>query len=160
MSKLFIKRLSPHAVKPTMADPGAAGYDLAAAENTVVPAHGKALISTGWAIKTPDGYYSRIAPRSGLAWKNHIDVGAGVCDASYRGSVGVVLFNHASTDFKVSVGDRIAQLIVTKIDNPEVVEVDELDMTSRGTGGFGSTGLKSLTTSIPSVEEVKEASCR
>jgi dUTP pyrophosphatase len=81
------------------------------------------------------------APRSGLAVKHHIDVGAGVIDADYRGNVGVVLFNHADTDFSVSAGDRVAQLILEKIITPDVVEVDDLDATVRGAGGYGSTGV-------------------
>lgn len=82
-----------------------------------------------------------VAPRSGLAWKHSIDVGAGVVDADYRGPVGVILFNHSDVDFEVKVGDRIAQLIVEKIVTPQVVEVDDLDATVRGAGGFGSTGV-------------------
>lgn len=82
-----------------------------------------------------------IAPRSGLAWKYSIDVGAGVIDADYRGPVGVVLFNHSEVDFEVKAGDRIAQLIVQKIVTPEVEQVDDLDSTVRGSGGFGSTGV-------------------
>lgn len=144
MNKLFVKRLSPHAVLPVRVDAGAAGYDLSSAENTTVPAHGKALISTGWAMKIADGFYGRIAPRSGLAWKNHIDVGAGTVDRNFRGTVGVVLFNHSATDLVVKTGDRIAQLIITKIDNPEVVEVTDLDVTTRGSGGFGSTGTAAI----------------
>lgn len=82
-----------------------------------------------------------IAPRSGLAWKHSIDVGAGVIDADYRGPVGVVLFNHSEVDFEVKAGDRIAQLIVQKIVTPDVEKVDDLDSTVRGSGGFGSTGV-------------------
>ena len=82
-----------------------------------------------------------VAPRSGLAWKYSIDVGAGVIDADYRGPVGVILFNHSDVDFEVKVGDRIAQLIIEKIITPEVVEVEDLDSTERGVGGFGSTGV-------------------
>lgn len=81
------------------------------------------------------------APRSGLAWKHSIDVGAGVIDADYRGSVGVILFNHSDVDFKVEPGDRIAQLIIERVMMPEVVEVLDLDSTARGDGGFGSTGV-------------------
>jgi len=83
-----------------------------------------------------------VAPRSGLAWKHSIDVGAGVIDADYRGPVGVILFNHSDTDFEVKVGDRVAQLIIEKIVTPNVVtEVEDLDETVRGEGGFGSTGV-------------------
>lgn len=81
------------------------------------------------------------APRSGLAWKNSIDVLAGVVDADYRGPVGVILFNHSDTDFEVKAGDRVAQLIIEVIMKPEVVEVEDLDSTVRGAGGFGSTGV-------------------
>ena len=81
------------------------------------------------------------APRSGLAWKKHIDVGAGVIDADYRGCVGVVLFNHSAEDLEVKRGDRVAQLILERIETPPVEEVTELDDTERGAGGFGSTGV-------------------
>ncbi len=81
------------------------------------------------------------APRSGLAWKNFIDTGAGVIDSDYRGNVGVILFNHGGDDFQVKRGDRIAQLILERIFTPDVVEVEDLDATVRGAGGFGSTGV-------------------
>ena len=121
---------------------GAAGYDLCAAHDDVVPARGKALIKTDLAIMVPVGTYGRVAPRSGLAWKNSIDVGAGVIDEDYRGNVGVILFNHSETDFQVKEGDRIAQLILEKIVTADVEEVEELDESARGAGGFGSTGIK------------------
>ena len=98
---------------------------------------------TGLSISFPAGLYARIAPRSGLALKKFIDIGAGVVDSDYRGEVGVVLFNHGDQDFQVKMGDRIAQLILEKIDTPPVEEVQCLDDTVRGTGGFGSTGVKS-----------------
>ena len=98
---------------------------------------------TGLSISFPAGLYARIAPRSGLALKKFMDVGAGVVDADYRGEVGVVLFNHGDQDFEVKMGDRIAQLILEQISTPEVVEVSGLDETVRGTGGFGSTGIES-----------------
>lgn len=85
-----------------------------------------------------------MAPRSGLAWKNSIDVGAGVIDEDYRGNIGVVLFNLSDVDFNVTRGDRIAQLLLEKIITPEVVEVEELIETERGDGGFGSTGVNTV----------------
>ena len=91
-------------------------------------------------IKVPHGTYGRIAPRSGLSWKNHIDIGAGVVDEDYRGNVGVVMFNHAETEFVVKKGDRIAQLVCEKISYPEIEVLETLDNTERGEGGFGSTG--------------------
>ena len=76
-----------------------------------------------------------------MAWKNFIDVGAGVIDEDYRGEVGVILFNHSKVDFVVKTGDRIAQLIIEKITPTVIEEVKELDETDRGEGGFGSTGV-------------------
>ncbi|KAL4186042.1 hypothetical protein AMTRI_Chr09g31800 [Amborella trichopoda] len=138
---LRVKKLSTNAVLPSRASALAAGYDLHSASATVVPARRKALVPTDLSISIPPGTYARIAPRSGLAWKHSIDVGAGVIDADYRGPVGVILFNHSDTDFQVYTGDRIAQLIIEKIVTPQVVEVDDLDTTLRGVGGFGSTGV-------------------
>lgn len=106
----------------------------------VVPARGKILVKTDIQIEVPTGCYGRVAPRSGLALKNSIDVGAGVIDEDYRGNVGVILFNFSEIDFEVKKGDRIAQLICERIAHPNLVEVDTLTETARGEGGFGSTG--------------------
>ncbi|GLU04421.1 hypothetical protein SLE2022_215710 [Rubroshorea leprosula] len=138
---LKVKKLSEKAVLPSRASPLSAGYDLSSATDTKVPARGKALVPTDLSISIPEGTYARVAPRSGLAWKHSIDVGAGVIDADYRGPVGVILFNHSDVDFEVKAGDRIAQLIIEKIMTPDVVEVEDLDSTVRGAGGFGSTGV-------------------
>lgn len=92
----------------------AAGYDLHAIDAGVVPKRGKALVGTGLAFGIPEGNYGRIAPRSGLAAKNSIDVGAGVIDSDYRGEVKVLLFNFSDEDFAFNQGDRIAQLIIEK----------------------------------------------
>ena len=119
----------------------AAGFDLHSIEDTVVPARGKALVGTGLAFCIPEGNYGRIAPRSGLAVKNSIDVGAGVIDSDYRGEVKVLLFNFSDTEFKINEGDRIAQMIITKYTPTIMTEVKELDATVRGDGGFGSTGV-------------------
>ncbi|OVA04039.1 DeoxyUTP pyrophosphatase [Macleaya cordata] len=138
---LKVKKLSEKAVTPSRASPLSAGYDLSSATETKVPARGKALIPTDLSIAIPKGTYARVAPRSGLAWKHSIDVGAGVIDADYRGPVGVILFNHSDVDFEVKLGDRVAQLIIEKIMTPDVLEVEDLDSTVRGSGGFGSTGV-------------------
>ena len=137
---LRVKKLSPSAQMPTKGSPDSAGWDLKAAHETIVPARGKAIIPTDLSIAVPEGCYGRIAPRSGLSWKKHTDIGAGVIDMDYRGPVGVVIFNHADTDLKIDVGDRVAQLILEKISYADIVEVDVLDFTQRGEGGFGSTG--------------------
>ena len=89
------------------------------------------------------GNYGRIAPRSGLAAKHMIDVGAGVIDSDYRGEVKVLLFNLGEKDFEVNKGDRVAQLIIEKYTITQMTEVKELDDTVRGAGGFGSTGVSS-----------------
>ena len=135
------RRLSEFATIPVRGSALAAGYDLAAADDCVVPARGRALVSTGLSMACPEGTYGRIAPRSGLAWKNMIDTGAGVIDADYRGEVKVLLFNHEQNDFVVKRGDRVAQFILEKICTPEVVVCDDLDASVRGAGGFGSTGV-------------------
>lgn len=137
---LQVKKLSDKARLPTRGSAFAAGYDLYAAKQTVVPARGKVLVDTDISIAVPAGTYGRIAPRSGLASKHFIDTGAGVIDADYRGQVKVLLFNHAETDFEIKEGDRVAQLIIERIYTPDVVEVQELEESVRGAGGFGSTG--------------------
>jgi len=113
---------------------------MVSAVDVMVPNHGKALVATDISLAIPSGYYGRVAPRSGLAVKHFIDVGAGVIDEDYRGPVGVVLFNFGEKEFEIKKGDRIAQLILEKIITPEVEEVADLDVTKRGEGGFGSTG--------------------
>ncbi|CCE32366.1 probable dUTP pyrophosphatase [Claviceps purpurea 20.1] len=137
---LQVKKLSDKARLPTRGSAFAAGYDLYAAKQTVVPGRGKVLVDTDISIAVPAGTYGRIAPRSGLASKHFIDTGAGVIDADYRGQVKVLLFNHAEEDFQIQEGDRVAQLIIERIYTPEVVEVAELEESVRGAGGFGSTG--------------------
>jgi len=144
-STLRFKRLTENAEKPSKGSIQAAGYDLFSAYDYVVKAHGKELVKTDLQIEIPEGCYGRIAPRSGLAWKQFIDVGAGVIDCDYRGNVAVVMFNFNDTEFIVKKGDRVAQLICEKIEYPELVEVkdDSLQETERGSDGFGSTGVSS-----------------
>ncbi|RCI15613.1 hypothetical protein L249_3436 [Ophiocordyceps polyrhachis-furcata BCC 54312] len=137
---LQVKKLSDKARLPTRGSAFAAGYDLYAARETVIPARGKALVDTDISIAVPAGTYGRVAPRSGLASKNFIDTGAGVIDADYRGPVKVLLFNHADADYDVKEGDRVAQLVLERIVTPDVVEVQKLEESVRGAGGFGSTG--------------------
>ncbi|KIM67849.1 hypothetical protein SCLCIDRAFT_1209983 [Scleroderma citrinum Foug A] len=139
-TQLRVKRLSDKAKLPTRGSALAAGYDLYSAENKVIPAHGKALIDTQISLAVPLGTYGRVAPRSGLASKFMIDTGAGVVDADYRGPLFVLLYNLSDKDFEVHEGDRIAQLILERIYTPQVLEVESLEETARGTNGFGSTG--------------------
>jgi len=137
---LLVKFLTSNAKLPTRASAFSAGYDLSSVENTVVPARQRKLIKTGLSFTIPVGHYGRIAPRSGLALKKGIDVGAGVCDADYTGEVCVILFNHSDEDFVVNDGDRIAQFILEKISTPDIEIVNELCDTGRGDNGFGSSG--------------------
>jgi dUTP pyrophosphatase len=140
-----IKLLSSSALIPYQARQGDAGYDLYATESGYILPGQRALISTGIAISIPRGYYGRIAPRSGLAVKNGVDVLAGVIDHGFVGEVKVCLINldNRGEDwgvFRWSAGDRIAQLIIEKCHEVEFTVVDSLEETARGTGGFGSTG--------------------
>ncbi|KAM7224273.1 putative deoxyuridine 5-triphosphate nucleotidohydrolase [Rhypophila decipiens] len=137
---LQVEKITDKARIPTRGSADAAGYDLSAAHETTIPARGRGLVDTDLKISVPAGAYGRIAPRSGLAVKNGIQTGAGVIDADYRGPVKVLLFNHSDEDFQVTEGQRIAQLILERIYNPEVVVVEKLEESVRGAGGFGSTG--------------------
>ncbi|XP_028256781.1 deoxyuridine 5'-triphosphate nucleotidohydrolase, mitochondrial isoform X1 [Parambassis ranga] len=137
---LRFSKLSEHATTPTRGSAKAAGYDLYSAYDYTVGPMDKAIVKTDIQIAVPHGCYGRVAPRSGLAAKHFIDVGAGVVDEDYRGNVGVVLFNFNKEPFEVKKGDRVAQLVCEKICYPDLVEQGTLDETERGAGGFGSTG--------------------
>ena len=135
-----VQRVSSLAILPTKGSVHAAGYDLNSIESLVIPSKQRKLVDTGLKVSVPVGYYSRIAPRSGLSYKQGIVVFAGVIDSDYTGVVKVILYNSGDDDFVINVGDRIAQLIVTKIAEFDLVEVDDIEVTKRGDGGFGSTG--------------------
>ena len=137
---LRIKKLTYDAIIPTRGSGGAVGYDLYSTDEVVIPPTHRALIGTGVAIVLPPDVYGRVAPRSGLAVKHGIQVGAGVVDPDYTGEVKVVLFNHGDKDFEVKRGERIAQLVLERCETPDVEEIGVLEETERGTGGFGSTG--------------------
>jgi len=138
---LGIKRLTYDAIIPIRGSGASAGYDLYSVVDTVLPCQaGNALVGTGVAIILPPGCYGRVAPRSGLAVKHCIQVGAGVIDPDYTGEVKVVLFNHGDKDFEVKKGDRIAQLVLEKCETPPIEEISIVEDTGRGSDGFGSTG--------------------
>jgi dUTP pyrophosphatase len=137
---LKVKKLSPDAQLPTRGSEGAAGYDLQSIESCVILPGKRAVVATGLSFELPAGVYGRIAPRSGLAVKHGIQVGAGVVDSDYRGEVKVVLFNHDTNPYVIKPGYRIAQLILERCETPEVEEIVETSDTQRGQGGFGSTG--------------------
>jgi len=126
---------------------GAAGLDLFAAtkEDTkiIIPPRKAEMIPTGIAISVPSGYEAQIRPRSGLAAKNGITVlnSPGTIDSDYRGEILVMLINHSNKDFEILRGMRIAQMVISKIEQFNLISVDELDTTYRGKDGFGSTGI-------------------
>ena len=124
---LRVQRRSSVARLPTRGSANAARYDLYSAKAKIVRARGRALVDTQLSVAVPPGTYGRVAPRSGLASRLSIDVGAGVINADYRGVVYVLLVNHSENDFEVSVGDRIAQLLLERVSTPPVLEVWDLN---------------------------------
>ncbi len=138
-----IKLLSNEAKVPVRSNSTDAGADVFSSEDLIIGPLERKPVSTGISIEIPNGFYGRIAPRSGLAYKNGIDVLAGVVDSSYRGEIKVILFNSdKENDFEIKKGDRIAQLIIEDHFNFEFEVAEELSYTQRGSGGFGSTGIK------------------
>jgi dUTP pyrophosphatase len=137
-----LNKLDPKARVPFRANPTDAGADLYSIEDCMIQPMERKVISTGIRIKIPDGYYGRIAPRSGLAVKQGVDVLAGVVDSGYIGEIKVVLLNtDKSNTFFVKEGDKIAQLIIEDHFNFDFVEVvEDLELTDRGDKGFGSSG--------------------
>ena len=105
---------------PARGSAGATGYDLCAASNCVIPSWGKGTIEPRLVVSLPLDTYAGIAPRSGLAIRNFIDVGVGVIDLDYRGKMKAILFNHSAENFAVQIGDRIPQLILERIKTPQV----------------------------------------
>ena len=135
-----------HQQLPAYATTQSAGMDLRANLDTPVTLHPmeRRLIPTGLHIALPEGYEAQVRPRSGLALKKGITVlnTPGTIDADYRGEIGVVLINLSDQDFVVNDGERIAQLVIARYEQAELVVVDELDETERGEGGYGHTGVK------------------
>lgn len=151
--KMKFKKLNPEAITPTRAKPGDSGLDLYAClpdKDLWIGPGEHLLIPTGIAIELPPllmraypcpkGYEAQVRPRSGLS-KAGLVASFGTIDNGYRGGIGVVLYNLTFGGFKVSHGDRIAQLVVAPVVYPELIEVSELSETERGAGGYGSTGV-------------------
>ena len=140
-----ITRLADDVTIPSYAYPGDAGMDLRAIEHVTLAPFERALVSTGLAVAIPEGYAGFVQPRSGLAIKQGVTVlnTPGLIDSHYRGELKVALINldpHAI--FEVNPGDRIAQLVIQKVENVAWNVVDSLDETERGEGGFGSSGVQ------------------
>jgi len=140
-----VKRLNHGAglALPTYATSGAAGMDICAAESLNLRVGKRHAVATGFAFAIPDGYEVQVRPRSGLALKHGITClnTPGTIDSDYRGEVKVILANLGEDDFMINKGDRIAQIVVAPVTHGNLVEVEEIDETVRGTGGFGSTGV-------------------
>lgn len=142
MGAMEIKyKVDMHAYAPERAHPDDAGYDLRSPVTTGIGPGESITIDIGVHIEIPRGYYGKIEGRSGLAIRNDVEAFGGVIDCGYTGSIAVKLRNYGSETFRISPGDKIAQLIILPyLRDAELVEVAELDDTPRGNGGFGSTG--------------------
>jgi len=146
MPKVKVKRL-PHGRGleiPSYATDRSAGMDLRAAitRPLLLKPMERAIVPTGFALELPNGYEAQVRPRSGLALKKGLTVlnSPGTIDADYRGEIKVILINLGEEEVLIQRGDRIAQLVIAPVSRVELVEVEELSPTVRGTGGFGSTG--------------------
>lgn len=170
-TQIKVKRLHPDAVIPTKAHANDSGFDLVAVEDTIIEPGETALIKTGLAFELPAGFEMQIRPRSGVTLKTKLRVQLGTIDASYRGEVGVIVDNihrvigdventtrlviglnghneiidewNLDGTYIIRKGDRIAQAIIQRLPDVELIEVEALGDSERGAGGFGSTGVKS-----------------
>ncbi len=139
-----VKRLHPHAIIPRYMTAGAAGLDLCAAlDQALHLAPGeRRLVPTGIALAIPAGFEGQVRPRSGLALRQGLTMlnSPGTIDSDYRGEIGLIVVNHGEQEAVINPGDRVGQLVITPVVRAELVEVEELDATRRGSGGFGHTG--------------------
>ena len=142
---LKIKKLDNRARLPEYMSEYASGMDIYAClkEKVILQPLKRVLIPTGIAISLPKGYEAQIRPRSGLAVKHGITLAntPGTIDADYRGEIKIIMINLGESEFEINHGDRIAQMVIAKVEIPEISEVAILDETARGKGGFGSTGV-------------------
>ena len=129
------------AIIPHYAHPGDAGMDIFSAEETVIKAGEIKSVRTGIKMELPECFVGLVWDKSGLALKNGIKTMAGVIDSGYRGEIGIVLANLSGQDYKIEKGQKIAQMLIQKVERMEIEETKELSETKRGEGGFGSSGL-------------------
>ena len=140
--KVKIKKMHKDAVVPKYAHEGDAGVDFFAITKHSLKSGERCLVGTGIAMEIPEGYVGLIWDKSGLSAKHGIKVMGGVVDAGYRGEVKVCLFNLSGKEFNIEKGDKIAQMLIQKIENPEIEEAEILSDSERGAAGHGSTGRK------------------
>jgi dUTP pyrophosphatase len=141
--ELPLKRLDPSIALPSYAREDDAGLDLRAVHDAALEPGGRALVGTGVAVAIPVGFAGFVLPRSGLALSQGVTVlnAPGLVDAGYRGELKVLLINHGAAPVAVRRGDRIAQLVIQRVERAQPIEVVELPASERGPGGFGSTGV-------------------
>lgn len=138
--QLKIKKLNENAKVPNFAHDDDAGMDLFCSEEITLESHVPTQVSTGIALEIPEGHVGLIWDKSGLSHKFALKTLGGVIDSGYRGEIKVGMFNLGKESHIFNVGDKVAQILIQKVEHPEILEVDELDNTERGEGGFGSTG--------------------
>ena len=140
--KLRFKKLHPDAIMPEYAHKADAGADLYSLYRDIVQGRSWNKIATGIAVEIPEGYAGFVQPRSGLAIKYGLTVlnAPGLIDSHYRGDVSVIVMNHSVSPYTIEKHEKIAQLVIQKVENVEWIESEELSETTRGEGGFGSTG--------------------
>lgn len=141
--RVLVRRLDPDLPLPLYALPGDAGADIVTAQDVVLAPGERAVLPTGLALALPDGYAAFVHPRSGLAARAGLGLvnAPGTIDAGYRGEVKVIVINHdVAEPLRLHRGERIAQLVIQRVEHAEFVEVDELPESARGAGGHGSTG--------------------
>ena len=141
--EIKVKKINPDAIIPKYAHERDAGFDLYSVENYEINFRERVLVKTGLQVEIPRGYEMQIRPKSGLALKSGISVlnTPGTVDSGYRGEIGVILINHGSEIYAVKKGEKVAQVILNKIEKVLIVETENLSESSRGEGGFGSTGI-------------------
>ena len=142
MVEVKIKRLDPELPLPRKATPGSSGFDIYSRVDLVIKPGEIKGVPSGVILEIPEGYEVQVRPRSGLALKHGVSIlnAPGTIDADYRGEVMVILFNFSNRPFRIKRGERIAQIVPMKLPEVKLVEVNNLTLTSRGSGGFGSTG--------------------
>lgn len=143
MQTIKFKKLNEEVTLPNYAHPEDAGMDIFSAEEKTIEAGKWALVKTGFSMELPSGYEAQVRSKSGLSLKSGIIVlnSPGTIDENYRGEVGVILMNVSQVDYKIEKNQKIAQMVINKVEHLKVEEVEDLSSTARGAGGFGSTGL-------------------
>ncbi len=141
--EIKIRKITPNAILPKYAHPGDAGMDFFVSESVLIKKGERAQVRTGISMAIPDGYVGLIWDKSGLSHKSGLKTVGGVIDSGYRGEIMIGMINLGEFDYTFEIGHKVAQMLIQKVESPEIIEVnneDDLGETSRGEGGFGSTG--------------------